>query len=266
MVVDDMPNLIAPVCEGAKDYVELDITGKARFIFHGDLFIMYLKGRAPFRIGYNIATSNGAGGSTLIDTPMVSSVQNRARIELATSQAGRIYYELKSIADANYPLDQPIPLRERLLFEQEVLGRPSAEFKRPARLMHCLRDAFVPKDTYSLDDLIVLSGRPPFHLDLSVKNLASSDVHRQTIELWDTQWKINLPDYIFSSIGPHLVTIDSVRDASSCEQTVPDPLKRSIWVDVAESAAIVPFDHREHFCVGDVTQFQLEGIPPWTIG
>jgi len=37
-------------------------------------------------------------------------------------------------------------------------------------------------------------------------------------------------------------------------------------VDVAETAAIFPFDSRQDFCVGDVSQFQLEGIPPWTIG
>lgn len=177
-----------------------------------------------------------------------------------------MYYEVKYIADANYPVEQPIPIRERLMFEQEVLGRPSAEFKKSSRIMHCLRDAFVPADPYSLDDLIILSGRPPFHLTLSVKNLASSEVHRQTIEIWETRWRISLPDYFFDSVGPHLVTIEGIQDASSCKQAVLDPLKKSIWVDVAESAAIVPFDRREHFCVGDITQFQLEGIPPWTIG
>lgn len=147
-----------------------------------------------------------------------------------------------------------------------MIGRPSAQFKKPTRLSHCLRDTFVPTDAYSADDVIVLEGKAPFHVELSVKNLAASEVHRQTVELWDAQWKVNLPNYVFTSIGPHLVTIESVRDASSCAQKVPDPLRTSIWVDVAESAAIVPFDRREHFCVGDITQFQLEGIPPWTIG
>lgn len=196
----------------------------------------------------------------------MSSVQNRARIELVTSQAGRIYYEIKYISDANYPMEQPIPVRERLLFEQEVFARPTAEFRKSSRIRHCLHDAFVPVDAYSMDDLIILSGRAPFHLELSVKNLATSEVYRQTIEIWETRWKVNLPNYFFSTVGPHLLSIESIRDASSCTQAAIDPLKKSIWVDVAESAVIVPFDHREHFCIGDITQFQLEGIPPWNIG
>ena len=181
-----------------------------------------------------------------------------------------MYYEVKQVGDANYPLEQNrarvIPRNERLLFEQEVIRRPSAQFKKQTRLSHCLGDTFVPIDSYSSDDMIVLDGKPPFLLELSVKNLATSEVHHQTVEIWSYQWKVNLPNYVFSSIGPHLVTVESVKDASSCMQATPDPLTTSIWVDVAESAAIVPFDRREHFCVGDVTQFQLEGIPPWTIG
>ncbi|KAI5121322.1 hypothetical protein M0805_003789 [Coniferiporia weirii] len=246
----------APVCEGKGDHVDLDVDG-----------------RPPFQIAYNIARNSEAGGTRILDQPIISSVQTRTRLQLLTSQAGRIYYEVKQIGDANYPLawnkQHVIPRQERLLLEQEVVGRPSARFKESTRLAHCLRDTFVPTEPHAVhafDDLITLEGRPPFHLELSVKNLAASEVYRQTVELWETQWRIDLPNYVFTSIGPHLVTIESVRDASSCEQMAADPMKKSIWVDVAESAAIVPFDRREHFCVGDVTQFQLEGIPPWTIG
>jgi len=57
-----------------------------------------------------------------------------------------------------------------------------------------------------------------------------------------------------------------VTDTSNCDQAALDPLLRSIWIDVAETAAIIPFERREDICVGEVTQFQLEGIPPWTIG
>ena len=205
-----------------------------------------------------------------MEQPTISSIQPKARIQLLTENSGRMFYEVKQVGDANYPLarnrDHFIPRHERLLFEQEVIKRPSAYFKRDSRLTHCLRDSFVPTDPYSVDDLIVLEGKPPFHIELSVRNLAASETHRQTVETWDSSWKVNLPNYVFTSIGPHLVTIESVKDASSCAQAPPDPLKTSIWVDVAESAAIVPFDRREHFCVGDITQFQLEGIPPWTIG
>ena len=41
---------------------------------------------------------------------------------------------------------------------------------------------------------------------------------------------------------------------------------RSIFVDVSAGAAIIPYDQREHFCVGDAASFHLEGIAPWVIG
>lgn len=219
---------------------------------------------------YNVARDSDSGGTRILDQPVVSSIQTRTRFQLHTSEAGRIYYEVKQIGDAAYPLAQNkhhvIPRSQRLLFEQEVLARPSAYFKSSSRISRCLNDAFVPRDGISSEGTVVLEGRPPFLLDISIKNLAASEIHRQTVELWDTHWKMDLPNYLFRSIGPHKVTIESIRDASRCDPAGSDPLKTSIWVDVAETAAIVPFDRREHFCVGDVTQFQLEGTPPWTIG
>jgi len=86
------------------------------------------------------------------------------------------------------------------------------------------------------------------------------------VTVHDATWRLDIPEYSFKSVGQHRVSIESIRDASRCEQRLPDSHDRSIWVDVAESAAIIPFDRREYFCVGEVAQFQLEGIPPWTIG
>jgi nucleoporin POM152 len=181
-----------------------------------------------------------------------------------------MYYEVKQIGDAAYPLSKNkatiIPRSERLLFEQEVLTRPSARFKTNSRIPYCLHDLFTPRDSAAQDGTIILDGTPPFRLELSIKNLAASDVSMKTIEVFEKAWKIDLPSYAFKSIGPHLVTIESVQDTSHCQQAVLDPLARSIWIDVAETAAIFPFERRENFCVQDVSQFQLEGTPPWTIG
>ncbi|OCH96431.1 hypothetical protein OBBRIDRAFT_718237 [Obba rivulosa] len=246
-------HILPPICEGLHDHVDLD-----------------LKGRAPFQIMYNVARDAENGGTKILDQPVFNSIQPRTRFQLHTSEAARIYYEVKQIGDAAYPLAKNkhavIPRSERLLFEQQVLMRPSARFRNHNRLSYCLNDVLTPHDFSSPDGVIVLEGTPPFQLQLSIRNLAASEVHTETIQLQDNVWKLDLPSYTFRSIGPHLVTIDSVQDASHCEQAVPDPLHRSIWLDVAETAAIVPFDRRQDYCVGDVTQFQLEGTPPWTIG
>jgi len=219
---------------------------------------------------YNVAKDNDAGGTKILDQPTFSSIQPRTRFQLHTSEAARIYYEVKQIGDAAYPLaknrNAVIPRSGRLLFEQQVLMRPSARFKTSNRLSYCLNDVLSPHDAFSQDGLVLLEGTPPFQLKFSIKNLAASEVHHETITVNEYAWKLDVPSYKLKSIGPHLVTIESVSDASHCEQAVPDPLFRSIWADVAETAAIVPFDRREYFCVGEVAQFQLEGTPPWTVG
>ena len=227
-------------------------------------------GHPPFQILYNIAQNGATGGTKLIDQPILNSIQPHTRFQLQTSQPGRIYYEVKQIGDAEYPLAKHrnliIPSAERLLFEQQVSARPSARFKNRNRMSYCLNDAFVPLDELSTDGTILLDGTAPFTLVISIKGVGTSQVDTRTVETADHVWKTGLPSYHFKSVGPHLITIESVQDASACAPAALDPLSSSIWVDVAETAAIVPFDKRVDYCVGDIIHYQLEGIPPWTIG
>jgi nucleoporin POM152 len=131
-------------------------------------------------------------------------------------------------------------------------------------LSYCLYDWFTPLDTS--DGTIIFEGSPPFIVHLSIKSLVASHVDRKVIEVMDHVWKVDLPSYDFKSIGRHLLTIESVEDSSGCAHAVLDPADSKIWIDVSETAAIVPFDRREDYCVGDIVQFQLEGRPPWTVG
>lgn len=219
---------------------------------------------------YNVARDAEGGGSKILDQPTFSSIQPRTRFQLHTSEPARIYYEVKQIGDSAYPLaknkNSVIPRSERLLFEQQVLMRPTAQFQNRKRITYCMSDALTPHDQTNTDGLIFLTGTPPFQLQLSIRNRATSETYHETFTITDYAWKLNVPAYTFKAIGPHEVVIDSVQDASNCEQTVTDASTRSLIVDVAETAAIVPFDRREHFCVGEVSQFQLEGTPPWSIG
>lgn len=218
---------------------------------------------------YNIAQDAETGGTKILDQPIFNSIQHHTRFQLDTSHPGRMYYEVKQIGDASYPLSKHaavIPRSERLLFEQQVLLRPTAEFRTSGRLSYCLHDSFTALDGFSGDGTILLRGTPPFKLKLFIKNIISSKADVLDVETYDTNWKVNLPAYEFKSIGAHHVMIKSVSDASNCAHGDLGGLITSIWVDVAETAAIVPFDRREDYCVGEVSQFQLEGIPPWTIG
>jgi nucleoporin POM152 len=219
---------------------------------------------------YNIAQDNNAGGTKLLDQPTFNSIQPRTRFQLRTSQSGRIYYEVKQIGDANYPLSRHrnavIPRAERLLFEQDVHTRPAASFKNHNRLSYCLNDAFTSTDLFSSDGSIKLEGTPPFQLKLAVKSVITSHVDFISVEVADHTWRVDLPEYRFNSVGPHHVSIVSIQDASFCTPSTLDPAKSSVWVDVAETAAITPFETRSTYCVGDVVSFQLAGNPPWTVG
>jgi nucleoporin POM152 len=217
---------------------------------------------------YNIARDDMAGGTELIDQTAFSSIQSRTRFQLHTTEAGKKYYEVKQIGDASYPIvkneQTMIPRAERLLFSQEVLRRPVAAFKQRSRLSYCYGDSFTSKS--ASDGVVAFLGTPPFEVRVSVKDLAVGETYEEKITVSDTTWAFALPSYTFTSVGPHLVTIESVQDASHCEQAVLDSFRSTMWVDVAETAAIVPYERREHFCVGDASQFQLEGTPPWSIG
>lgn len=231
---------------------------------------LLVTGRPPFQIMYNVAQNSETGGIRLVDQPVFNSIQHRTRLQLLTSNPGRVYYEVKQIGDAAYPLEDhkqtPIPRHQRLLFEQQVSMRPTASFKNQNRISYCLNDNFVPLDRMSSDGVIEFMGTPPFQVQLSIKNLAASTVDHTTIEVNAQSWKLDIETYQFTSIGSRLVVIESVSDSSGCPHAALDPISSSIWVDVSETAAIVPFDRREDYCVGDIAQFQLEGTPPWSIG
>ncbi|KAL1708824.1 hypothetical protein EV121DRAFT_196368 [Schizophyllum commune] len=247
-------HILQPVCAGDDDFIDLDLSG-----------------RPPFQIMYNIAKANSYyGRSDIIDQPTYNSIQTRTRFQLRTDQPGRMLYEVKQIGDVHYPLEKhrnaTIPQRERLLIEQDVLARPSARFKsQEARMSYCVNDALTAQNFASDDGLVLLEGTPPFTLTLDVGKLGTSDRETVVVTVNEYAWKLSLPDYHFKSVGTHRVSIQSIADASGCAHVPLDPFQTSLNIDVAETAAIVPFDKREDLCVGDITQFQLEGIPPWNI-
>jgi nucleoporin POM152 len=227
-------------------------------------------GRPPFQLVYNIveATSHGA---KLSYNPTYYSTLAHSQLQLQTSHVGRVFYEISQVGDAAYPLakykSRTIPRHERILFEQQIFVHPSAGFKTQGRLSYFLHDAFVASASPSSDGIVILEGAPPFRLHLTIKHMSTRQVDSLSVDVPHHTWKVDIPSYTFKTIGPHLISIESVSDVSNCAHVV--ALKspsRSIFVDVSAGAAIVPYDQREHFCVGETASFHLEGIAPWIIG
>lgn len=237
-----------PVCVNTEDHIGLE-----------------LKGNPPFQVSYTVGL-----GKERPEPHTFSSLQKEYRLPLHTTRPGRVYYSVTGVGDSHYSLSDRLALNENVQYprwEQEVLGRPAAYFKNPTRLSYCLNDAFVPRSDHLMnqDGLVVFEGRPPFVVHFTIQNLASSETFKELREFNTHDWHLHFPEYVFSTVGSYLITIDSVHDASSCDEIVDDGRLRSLWVDVAETAMIVPFERRTDVCVGDLLQFQLEGMPPWTI-
>lgn len=234
------------------------------------MLLRSILGRPPFQVAYSY-TGHARGHERLRDQVTFNSIQPVTRLQLRTSEPGHHEYSITHIGDAAYQLPS---LRERyqnpprlsgMILEQDILARPSARFKNMVRASYCLNDHFVPRTITSDDGTIVFNGQSPFTLELSIKNLASSETRLETVVVNSHEWKVQFSDYEFTTVGPHLVTIESVTDSTPCPQAPADTTKQSFWVDVAETAAIVPYDRHEDFCVGDVLHFQLEGNAPWRV-
>jgi nucleoporin POM152 len=231
----------APICVSKEDHLDLELVGSP-----------------PFQVAYTIGKDKERP-----EPHSFNSIQTKYRLPLQTSRSGHVFYQVTSVGDARYPLTERRTTNEPI-WEQQVLARPTAYFKTSERLSYCLNDALVPRSD-SQDGLVILEGKAPFLVHFTIQNLASSEVTKEVVEFNRHEWNLEFPNYKFSTVGSYLITIDSVRDASSCEEIVYDEGRRSIWVDVAETAMVVPYERRADVCVGDLLQFQLEGIAPWTI-
>lgn len=112
---------------------------------------------------------------------------------------------------------------------------------------------------------MALNGKAPFKLTLNIKNLATSESRIAVVDVLTHEWKVDVPTHKLQTVGTHLITIESFEDSSPCSPSAVDYERRTFRIDVAETAAIVPFDRREDWCVGDILQFQLEGNAPWRV-
>ena len=222
-------------------------------------------GRPPFQVTYTHLSQSSEGRSK--DHITFNSIQTASRLQLRTAEAGHHDYHISRVGDSAYPLASSPELSRLsgLVLAQDVLARPSAYFRSSGTGSFCLNHKLVPEAAHGDEAILVLHGQPPFKVRLAIKNLAISSMVTETVEVSLHEWELELPDYTFETVGPHIITIESFEDASMCHPSPVESGSQSFRVDVAETAAIVPFERREDFCVGDVLHFQLEGKAPWKI-
>ncbi|KAF8314013.1 hypothetical protein DL93DRAFT_2228159 [Clavulina sp. PMI_390] len=239
-----------PVCVGVSDYADID-----------------LEGRAPFQVRYRY-NAQLRGRERVEDHETFNSIQKTSRLQLRTAEPGFHEYHLVDVGDTAYPLPARTSQGFRhsgTLLQQEVLSRPTVHFKTARSSPYCLHQNLVPRPGHNDDPVVVLNGKAPFRLSLSIKNLATSETTTAVVDVLTSEWKVDVPTHKLQTVGPHLITIDSFEDSSPCSPDVVDFDRRSFKIDVAETAAIVPFDRRTDWCLGDTADFQLQGSAPWKI-
>ncbi len=168
-------------------------------------------------------------------------------------------YEVLAVGDSAYPLRDPKFYKKVLhAFEQHVFERPGASIRLSKRPSFCLNDNFTASK--SRDNKVVLRGQPPFTLDIEVFGPGTNKPIKHTIEgIMDREWPIALEDYTFDRSGTFVVSVVGVRDGSQCTAEVTEDDVKTMVVEVVEPAQIMAVDRREHYCVGDMLEFKLQG-------
>ena len=230
------------LCAGEEDQVALRFDGRL-WLVCGPLI---LKGQSPFELGYRYTTDGRTSKHTL------KSAQETGILHLAT-EPGHHRYDFLELRDANYPQNQVA-----IVLEHDVFSRPSATFIKPNGNSVCL------DQTLRGDAKVLLRGKAPFVLDLSLRKPASTATTPHRIEVDSHEWTLSLPQ-VMSEVGRYEVSIVSVSDASRCAQLVSEQDRLTTTVEVVESARIVPATQQTDLCVGDTLDFLLQGKAPWTI-
>ena len=235
---------LPPVCKGDDSSVQLSLNGEP-----------------PFEVGYKHKWDS------FEVVEKMSSVKASPIVQLVTDVSGIHKYSFFGVGDGNYQLDEQ---NYDINVEQLVVERPSARFKANSpRLSYCLGDELCPRHG-ERSPIVELFGTGPWELDIEIsEETATTNTRRVHIpHITTREWELNLSPLKLQTFGTHKVTIVGVHDASDCiafEDNNEDWRSKSVFVDVAESATVVPLDRFEDVCVGDSMEFQLGGSAPWTI-
>ncbi|RUS31618.1 hypothetical protein BC938DRAFT_477446 [Jimgerdemannia flammicorona] len=242
------------VCEGVDDAVDLELKG------HPPFFVSYdrqfqLQGKQEY---YKERTEELRSGLA------------SARVHLKTSPSGNYRYVFTKIADDFYtnPFQPLFEGRKPLILEQHVNARPSARFtKKPKKNHHhvCVGDRLSSKDLNAITT-VELAGRPPFSVDIEIKHDSQlKGVILQVSNITEETHVLDLP-FTFSTPGIHQMTITRVEDAGGCRSEPNARQENAVaLIEASDIATITPADTSHIHCVGDVMEFSLSGLSPFTI-
>lgn len=214
-------------------------------------------GHPPFRFKYQHIRVD-TDGETRSPILTQRNAPHEAPIRLS-GLPGEHRYDILSVADQLYdfPNDRHAKQPE-FTISQTVNSRPSARFHREAQLHYCVSDTF---ERHKGQSRVRFEGKPPFTIEYEI---GRGGRHRGQVYsrsgIKSHDWYIEEPRYTFRDVGPHIVKILSMSDASGCQWNPPeDQDALYLSVNVVETASIVPESDQQDYCVGDSLEFRLQG-------
>ena len=228
------------VCEGDEDVTEISFTGTP-----------------PFNVEYEQRHRPDHGSSSMSQKKLNVGLHTGS-LRMETSEAGLYEYKFSKLGDTSYNHDHR--RFSPLFVEQRVRQRPSASFTEAGKIYkYCQEeesgDEVVP---------IVLTGLPPFHLELEIKhhtNTKPEIINVPNVE--SHHYKLQIP-HRFLTLGTHSLTIRKVQDSRSCQRKM-DFKAPHVQISVAEIPSIFPLEDQIDYCVGDRISFTLSGTPPFNV-
>ena len=231
-----------PVCEEDPDRIDMAFSGSPPYVFSYDIELKQERGPASAR-------------PTRREEKVASS---QASIKLETSRAGVYTYVFRQLGDQLYDHDADafVPIA----IQQTVHPRPTARFEEAGKTFSFCKNSSGEKQGIPM----VLTGSPPFLLEIAVRHHASSRPEVINVaNIVSNRFNLQIPDHALS-LGVSTVTIRSVRDHSTCQRTLGKD-SSLVRVNIADVPSIAPLEQKTDFCVGERIAFSLIGTPPFSI-
>ena len=228
------------ICEADQDTAEVTFTGTP-----------------PFYAEYDQRLRPQQGAASTATKKINVGLHNLA-VPLDTAKAGLHEYEFKKLEDSTYSHDAR--KFSRVMLQQRVHPLPSASFLDARKIYkHCLQG-----DLTGEAIPIMLSGSPPFSIEIAVKQNPQAEAEIVNIPYIDGQrYDFQIPHRAIS-LGTQAVSIEKVRDGRGC-QRVYGRESPTVRVSVADIPNISPNEDKSDYCVGEYLAYTLSGTPPFTV-
>lgn len=221
------------------------------------LIIANSTGSPPYHLKYQ-QRHKPVSGSSSVSNREFDVALGIATINMDTSKAGLYEYKFSELADNLY--DHDSRKFTPLLLEQKVNSKPTAKFGKPGQsYKYC-------KEEEAGDEIIpiILTGQPPFHLEVDIKHQSSARPETVKIANIETNhYDFRIPHRVLS-LGTHHVSVRKVRDSRGCQQKTEYGAPH-VQVQVFDVPTIYPLESQTDYCVGEHISYTLSGTAPFEI-